>query len=473
MARIISNETVDIRTIQPHPRNVRQGDIGAISRSLSQHGQYRPIVIHATSRFILAGNHTYKAAVSLGWDEISASIVECSDDEALRILLADNKSSDLAAYDESQLAELLRELAASDAGLEGTLYDGDDLDQLISDINAAADSEGFAQSISTGALQQKFGIPPFSILDCRRGWWRDRRKRWLDLGISSEVGRDGNLLKFSDTVLGAAGRQENLTMPNSAIYKNKDSGRPQYNGTSVFDPVLCEIAYRWFCPPAGRIFDPFAGGSVRGIVATHLGMHYLGVELRSEQVEANRQQLADIGPGSGSCEWINGDSRTIVGADLDAPFNLLFSCPPYYDLEQYSDDPADLSNIPSYDEFLVAYREVIARSCATLTDNSFAVWVISEIRDEKGNYRNFVGDTIEAFRVAGLAYYNEGVYLQQAGSWPLRIGRVFGASRKIARLHQNVLVFVKGDPFKAADEFGEPEWGFDNEAQMLAEVEDA
>ena len=63
------------------------------------------------------------------------------------------------------------------------------------------------------------------------------------------------------------------------------------SGTSIFDPVLCELAYRWFSPPQGIVLDPFAGGSVRGIVASHLGRKYTGIDLRSEQIIANRAQL--------------------------------------------------------------------------------------------------------------------------------------------------------------------------------------
>lgn len=480
MAQIISTEQVALSSISPHPRNVRQGDVGAISRSLQAHGQYRPIVVQAGTELIIAGNHTYKAAKALGWKEIMATLVECDDDEALRILLADNKSSDLAAYDDSQLAELLREIAATSAGLAGTLYDGDDLDQIINDINAEA-TAGMADSLSTGNIIARFGIAPFSLLDCRRGWWRERRKRWLDLGILSEVGRDGNLLQISEmiaekqgfAVMGAEGRDKNLLLPNSAIYRNKNPETPQYTGTSVFDPVLCEIAYRWFAPAGGRILDPFAGGSVRGIVASQLGMHYRGIELRPEQVTANREQLSSIGAGSGSAEWTQGDSAEVLqtrnAEDGAEEFDLLFSCPPYHSLEVYSDLPGDLSNIKDYADFLEIYEQIIIAATGRLKQNRFAVWVISEIRDGDGNYRNFVGDTIAAFEEAGLSYYNEAIYIQQAGSWPLRIGRVFGGSRKIARLHQNVLVFAKGDPFAAASEFGEPEWGFDNEPQMLAE----
>lgn len=86
-----------------------------------------------------------------------------------------------------------------------------------------------------------------------------------------------------------------------------DGAERTITGTSVFDPVLCELAYRWFCPPGGLILDPFAGGSVRGIVASKLGRKYLGIDLRAEQIEANRQQAKTIG-GKPKPKWIEGDA---------------------------------------------------------------------------------------------------------------------------------------------------------------------
>jgi hypothetical protein len=131
----IETETIDIDTVHPHPRNVRQGDIGAISQSLQAHGQYRPITYQKSTGRILAGNHTWKAAKALGWKNIVASAVVCDDDEAIRILIADNRTSDLADYDDAGLVELLKELADTTNGLEGTLFDGDSLDQLLNDLD--------------------------------------------------------------------------------------------------------------------------------------------------------------------------------------------------------------------------------------------------------------------------------------------------------------------------------------------------
>jgi len=124
---------IEIDEVHTHPSNVRQGDVGAISESLKAHGQYRPIVFQKSTGRILAGNHTWKAAKALGWTQIAATPVVCDDQQALRILLADNKANDLATYDEPELIELLKQLADTDEGLLGTLFDGDELDSLISD----------------------------------------------------------------------------------------------------------------------------------------------------------------------------------------------------------------------------------------------------------------------------------------------------------------------------------------------------
>jgi hypothetical protein len=192
--------------------------------------------------------------------------------------------------------------------------------------------------------------------------------------------------------------------------------------------------------------DPFAGGSVRGIVAGVLGFEYQGFELRAEQVEANRKQAIEIAPGL-PVFWTPGDSReTLSGRDGQADF--VFSCPPYGDLEVYSDDPADISAMTPAD-FLSAYRAIIAAAVATLKADRFACFVVGDYRDKRGFLANFPGATVAAFEDAGARFYNEAVLITVAGSVPMRTGKQFAASRKLGKTHQNILVFCKGDPKKA------------------------
>lgn len=225
-------------------------------------------------------------------------------------------------------------------------------------------------------------------------------------------------------------------------------------GNSIFNPVLCEISYLWFTAPGDIIIDPFAGGSVRGIVASKLERKYVGVDLREEQVEANREQ------GETLCDdynpvWIVGDSMRIK--DLAAgQYDFLFTCPPYGNLEVYSDDPDDISNM-SDEEFDEAYSEILRRTVSMLCDNRFAVIVVGNYRDKDGYLRDLVGLTVRAMESAGARFYNDFIFLPPLGGVAMRAGKQFRASRKAGRCHQYALCFVKGDPKVATERLGEVE----------------
>jgi hypothetical protein len=147
-------------------------------------------------------------------------------------------------------------------------------------------------------------------------------------------------------------------------------------------------------------------------------------------------------------EWITGDAAEVGDLCSDLQADLWFSCPPYGDLEVYSDNPRDLSTM-SPEAFLKAFRGVVADSTALLRDDRFAVIVVGDYRDEQGFYRNFVSETISAFEDAGLRLYNEAILVTNLASLILRVGKQFDVSRKLGKSHQNVLVFVKGDPRRA------------------------
>ncbi len=396
----------------------------------------------------------------------------------------------------------------------------------------------------------------------------------------------------------------------------------QWGGQSIFDPVLTELMYTWFCPENGRILDPFAGGSVRGIVAHSLGYKYTGIELRKEQIESNIDQAKTMLEKNNQPEWIEGDSEKVLDVlgnetrkvkisikymkqkfhpceieyiknvchgrccegnnglmvtihetekskyelnDIEiengfikdknngicpfknhylcsihndkpmgcrfSPFTLsennilivrnryrllkcyntedaipiylahkwsleqifgiektkeiidkiesmdndffvdmssfiyqvitdndiakhpernkqnsgydfILSCPPYFDLERYSDLPDDLSNM-GYEKFLVKYTNIIRKSIGLLKKGCFACFVVGEIRDKKGYYRDFVGDTKRAFIENGALLYNDAILLNSVGSASIRASFQFDSGKKLCKIHQNVLVFKK------------------------------
>lgn len=212
-------------------------------------------------------------------------------------------------------------------------------------------------------------------------------------------------------------------------------------GTSIFDPVLCEVVYNWFCTQQGIVFDPFAGGSVRGVVAELLGRKYIGIDLSENQVDANQLNADKFGVCPA---WFCDDSKNADKYIPDDSADLVFSCPPYHNLEKYSNHPLDLSNM-NYEDFIQAYSEIINISCRKLKQNRFAVFVVGDVRNSKGAYRDFISHTKSIFQASGLCLYNEIILLEQYATAAMRAGKIFQARRKTTKVHQNVLVFYKGD----------------------------
>jgi len=217
------------------------------------------------------------------------------------------------------------------------------------------------------------------------------------------------------------------------------------SGTSIFDPTLTELNYRWFCPPGGTIIDPFAGGSVRGIVASRMGYRYYGVDLSDRQLAANRVQAETICKDSPYMPtWVCGSSVDIETLLPDVQADMIFSCPPYYNLEVYSDDPRDLSNM-GYEQFLDMYFAIIAACGRMLKSERHAIFVVGDVRDKNGFFVAFPEDTTAAFLAAGLKKYNSAILVTAVGSLPVRAGRQFRSGRKLGTTHQHVLGYYKGN----------------------------
>lgn len=778
-----------IDELTPDPRNARthsEAQVAQIVASIERFGWTNPVLADDLIRaghgrqmaaraiyaeggtiYLAPGKERGGTAIPKG----TVPVIDCTgwtEDERKAYALADNQLALQAGWDTEILMAQLDELSAAEFDIAEIGFDMEAIDALgIGEIGTATEAAPAGKKQGGGSLANEFMIPPFTVLNAREGWWMDRKRAWLALGIKSEVGRGENLLGMSDTMLepdpekraamqaareeakgkartfgqdlmrgegtnAVTGRKKGLggvTMDalssHPRYYEQKTAAEAKVgrkltpeeferdhwvlpdselsSGTSIFDPVLCELAYRWFSPVGGRVLDPFAGGSVRGIVCAALGRHYTGVDLRAEQIEANRAQwpavaaqlgtpapraaeevpplavdeiegirvvrddrvlggtkrraldrlvagidadelvyatpaygfaqialagacraagkkatifvaarsdrhprtqlAADLGanivevkagrlnviqsrarkhceatgaylvpfgmddeifvdamaqeiaalPGEAPTEvWCVAGSGTLtralqrafpdaahhavqigrdpdvgeaklwkapeafeddatdpppfpscsnydakawrfirehaapgalfwnLGADIEpqpafAPvepvwhvgdsnkvladeaiggdFDFVFSCPPYGDLEVYSDDPDDISTLDMAG-FDAIYAEIIAKAVARLADNRFACFVVGDYRDKRGIYANFVSKTIAAFEAAGAPLYNEAILITSVGSLPIRTAKQFRSTRKLGKTHQNVLVFVKGDPRKAVEALG-------------------
>ena len=462
-ARILKQvtKTVPIDSVSEHPKNPNRNDVERISESIEHNGFYGTILVQKSTGFILAGNHRHRAAKEAGLTEIPVTFLDVPDDQAAKIMIADNRTAEFGRRDEATLAELLKELDG-EFGIEGTGYSDEDLSALLQSLSDQPELRLEEESVpAPSSLSDQFGVPPFSVLNAREGWWQGRKQDWIRLGIKSEIGRPADLM----------GGMKNIAEREKYIYGKTPSEIELYlsekangnipepegmaTGTSIFDPVLAELLVRWFCPKSGSILDPFAGGSVRGVVSGMLGRNYLGLELRQEQVAANEDQVSAIGVTG--VEYITGDSDEILETLTESEFDMILTCPPYGDLEVYSDDSRDLSNMP-YDEFLRCYESIMRKSVSHLKQNRFMAVVVGEIRNKKGNYRNLVGETIRILLDCGLNYYNEAILVTAVASASTRARRQFTSGRKLVKTHQNVLVFVKGSGMEATKEIGEVEF---------------
>jgi 16S rRNA G966 N2-methylase RsmD len=168
---------------------------------------------------------------------------------------------------------------------------------------------------SRGQLHERFVAPPFSVLDARQGYWQKRKQFWRSNGV-----------------YGGHNQQLNGSQPEIGSFSDN----------SAFDPVLAECVYRLFAPKGGRVLDPFAGEPTKGIVAAKSGLDYTGVDVRREQVEQNRNQARKVGV---SPKWCRGDSAKLAQLlPHDELFDLVFTSPPYYNLEVYSKNKKDGSS---------------------------------------------------------------------------------------------------------------------------------
>lgn len=189
-------------------------------------------------------------------------------------------------------------------------------------------------------------------------------------------------------------------------------------------------------------FDCFAGDTVFGFVNSYMGNNFTGIELREEQAEFNNNRVKEFNL---SAKYICDDGRNVLKHLGEETQDLLFSCPPYFDLEVYSDKENDASNQASYEEFYAILDTAFKEAIKCLKNDRFAVIVVGDIRDKKtGGYYGFMDSVKKTFKEAGMLLYNEMILVNSVGTGAMRAGRMMN-NRKICKVHQNVLVFYKGD----------------------------
>lgn len=262
-------------------------------------------------------------------------------------------------------------------------------------------------------------------------------------GLCPFKGDDGLCIQHENKPLGCKSSPFTFTNSGLLIIRNRYRCLRCYK---TEDSTPAYIAHRW---SLAQIFGESEAARICEIAKKQEGNIIGHMPIKNARILCDNHNSRNDGNltfDNTGVKWVCGDSTTELTRAPDA--DLIFSCPPYGDLEKYSDDPKDLSAM-DFHAFLAAYKRIILQSVRRLKENRFACFVVGDFRDNHGFYRNFVSETIAGFEAAGARLYNEAILATSVGSASMRVTRQFNGGRKLCKTHQNVLVFCKGDWKKA------------------------
>lgn len=186
-------ETWAIERVTPYARNPRKNEeaVAVVAASLQEFGWQQPLVVDADG-VLLVGHTRLKAAQRLGWAEVPVQVArDLTPQQAKAYRIMDNRSGERAEWDMDLLALELEDLRLDDFDLDLTGFEAGALEELLDAAAGEGEDEPPADRKPPGSLSDRFGIPPFSVLNAREGWWQDRKRAWLAIGIQSELGRGG------------------------------------------------------------------------------------------------------------------------------------------------------------------------------------------------------------------------------------------------------------------------------------------
>jgi 16S rRNA G966 N2-methylase RsmD len=454
----LSPNSGQIEGLPANPRLIKDDKFEKLKKSLKDDPEMlelRELLVFKWGEeyVIIGGNMRYRAAVDLDIEELPCKIIppETPIEKLKAYVMKDNIA--YGDYDWDMLANEWDNEELMDWGLDIWENGGTGDGSSSSTPNGAP---------ANASLNERFIVPPFSILDTRKGYWQARKKIWREkIGDMGESRNDTNIaslnMKYVDLFQKTREHREQLGISFREYFdkyvseeeKEREGRKVVSAGVSLLDPVMSELVCRWFGLDNCKTFDCFAGDSVFGHVSTSLGNEFTGIELRQEQVDLNNSRVEGM-----NARYICDDGQNVAKHIEPESQDLLFSCPPYFNLEVYSDKENDASNQDTYEDFIAILDNAFKSAVGCLKNNRFAVVVVGDIRNKKtGGYYGFNDDIKRIFKEAGCLVYNEIILVEAGGaSLAIRAGR-FMDSRKVGKMHQNILVFYKGDTSKIKKNF--------------------
>lgn len=287
-------------------------------------------------------------------------------------------------------------------------------------------------------LKRLLGINPTNIWNSAKGDWRVEKQKWNEL-----IENAGMLAGVANPTYAS---REGCWQKNGGLAKFA-TGEALNGGASVLDPFVCELILKLFMPKGGKsVYNPFGGGVQMGFVAGFYDYEYLATEIRQNQVDANNAichayQMDKV-------NWILHDSSTYY--DENKKFDMIFTCPPYYLVEDYRDynnikPDKELNGLDTYEEFRDMLFKGYAKAINMLNDNCFFAIMVGDSRDPKtGGYYCAEAETEVFLKEQGLHVYNRIVYLETQFTRAMQTKSTI-KSRKLPKCEQKIIVAYKGN----------------------------
>lgn len=419
--------TISRFEVKPYTNNPRKNAraIEVLAKMIKEYGYLVPIVLDKNN--ILVAGHTRLEAIAkvrsevgqflemksnkgeviekIDLDNIQAVLADTLTDAQIKAFrLADNRVAEISTWDSEKLRDELLSLRTLDFDLSLTAFTKREL------YNKQLTPK---EKVALMAKDILF-IPAFSIFDGRSGIWQERTRKWREILTKDLQGES----------------REKVLASEEGIYGSEGD-------VSLFNPTLAEVLVRAFTKEGDKVIVPF-GELTKVAIPGLYNRDVTGIELRKEQVDLNNKITGQL--GLTNVNTIEGDA---LNENLYPEADFIYSCPPYLDLEKYSELKEDLSN-QSEAEFFTSMQKFIQICYKKLKNDCFFVLIFGNIRRPDGSIVDITSKVSELATKEGFKLYNDIVYLQPLGTSSMRSSQ-FVKTRKVVRNHEKVLIFKKGE----------------------------
>lgn len=214
---------------------------------------------------------------------------------------------------------------------------------------------------------------------------------------------------------------------------------------SEFHAGVAENIVRFWSLPGAKIVDPFAGRATRAVVASKLDRDYYGYEITPTTYKRNIEHFNKV---KVSPNLYMSDGTLLKETPNDFA-DLIYTCPPYYNIEEYESVDGQLSDCDTYGSFM-GFIDRCAENCFRVAkDGAFCVWVVADFRQD-GKLVDFHGDTIQSFKKAGFDYHDI-IIMENISPFATLTTFQAACKRYAPKTHEYILVFRKPGEYVVPD----------------------